>query len=298
MVGIKNMKSIRISRKLFTEQELKENLQEAHKNLQVEINEKNYWMAACFSFDLARIYNLLHEKKKSKHYYRTTLEYMNRADFQSLWMRVMCLLALDKSEEALKTVLENPPRNKKELARFYEELGKSEISQQIYAEIAVKQLCNCDKMENFIYPQCLQYISDLWEKAQNTEKAYEYNQKAVKEWEKVQNSIERNLYPIEKAWMYEGIGHIFEKSGKFEKAMKYYEKALKKYELANTEEYRVSSEAHYIDGDWDYYYMRYFYFQLPEVLLLNLTVEDFMTSNLRRVKYRILKLEMQMWEQK
>ncbi len=292
------MEPIEIFRKLFTERELKENLQKAHKNLQREINEKNYWMAACFSFDLARIYDLSHEKKKSKHYYRTTLEYMNRADFQSLQMRVMCLIALDKSEEALKTVLDNPPHNKKELAKFYETLGKFEISQKIYAEIAVKQLCDHDRMENFIYPHCLQYISDLWEKAQNIEKAHEYNQKAVEEWEKAQNFLERNLYPIEKAWMYEGIGYIFEKSGEFEEAMKYYEKALKKYELVNTKEYRVSSKAHYIDGDWDYYYIKYFYFQLPEILMFNLTVEDFMKFNFRRVKYRILKLEMQMQEQK
>ncbi|MGD2249795.1 MAG: tetratricopeptide repeat protein [Candidatus Methanofastidiosia archaeon] len=286
------MKSIEVLRKLFTEQELKENLRKTNNRLLEELDEKSYWMAACFSFDLARIYDLLYERKKSKHYYHTTLKYLDCADFQSLWMRIECLLAVGKSKKAYNTILTNPPHSQKDLARYYEKLGKYEISQKLYAELAETQSCDINKMENFIFPQCLQYISNLWEKAQNIEKAHEYNQRAVKAWEKI--TIEKRLYPIEEAWLYEGIGYIYEKSCEFGKALEYYEKSLKKYELADTKEYRNSSEANYIDGDWDYYYIKFFYFQLPEEPMLNLRVEDFMKFNFRRIKYRILKLEEKM----
>lgn len=111
---------------------------------------------------------------------------------------------------------------------------------------------------------------------------------------KAQNTLERNLYPIEEAWLHEGIKYIYEKSGDFETATEHYEKALEKYELANTEEYHDSSETHYIDGDWNCYCIKSFYFQPPEALMLNLTVEHFMKFNFGKIKYRILNLEEKM----
>lgn len=100
------------------------------------------------------------------------------------------------------------------------------------------------------------------------------------------------MYPVEEAWLYEGVGHIHEKAGDLTEALEYYQKALEKYELGNTEEYRPSSETHYEDGDWDHY-AGYFYTQLPETLMLNLKSEYFMKFHLRRIRYRILKLEEQ-----
>ncbi len=88
------------------------------------------------------------------------------------------------------------------------------------------------------------------------------------------------------------MGHIHEKAGDLTEALEYYQKALEKYELGNTEEYRPSSETHYEDGDWDHY-AGYFYTQLPETLMLNLKSEYFMKFHLRRIRYRILKLEEQ-----
>ena len=285
------MDPVAIFRTLFTEEELKQLLNKARENLSKELKGKNYWTAACLSFDLARIYTILQNEKESKHYYRVTLEYLDRADFQSLWMRVECLRALGKNEKALETVLSNPPHNQRKLAEFYSKLGKSKISQQLYVESAKKESLNPDEMENFMYPQWLQYISDLWEKANNNEKKREYNQMALKMWEETEN-IMNNLYPIEKAWMYEGIGYIYEKADNVVKAMNYYKRAKKEYELACKKEYLASSETHHIDGDWDYY-MKFFYFQLPEILMINLLVDHFMKVHLRRIEYRIISLKEQ-----
>ncbi len=291
-----------ILRKLLTREELEESLRKALKDLQGYLEmirspkkdpfNQAYRMAAFRSLDIAHIYDLMGDREKAEFYYRSTLDYLDCANFQPLWIRLESLRALGKYNEALDAAVSSPHHSKIELAELYREAGSYEIAQKIYAELALKQHCDPERMENFIYPQCLQFISDLWEKANNTEKAREYNQLALRFWEKVENNIERSLYPIEEAWLYEGTGHIYERAGDVARALKYYQKALEKYELANREEYRASSETHYEDGDWNHY-AGYFYTQLPETLMLNLKSEYFMKFHLRRIRYRILKLKMQ-----
>ncbi len=73
----------------------------------------------------------------------------------------------------MKAALSDPSHSKIELAELYIEAGKHDIAQKIYTEFAEKKSCDPDKSKDFLYPHCLQHISDLWEKAQNTEKRRE-----------------------------------------------------------------------------------------------------------------------------
>jgi tetratricopeptide (TPR) repeat protein len=283
------MKPTKIFRSLFAEEELRKNLQEAFMNLARELNEKDYRIAAFYSLDVAHIYDLLGDREKAEEYYRTTIEYLNQADFQPLWIRLECLRALGRYEDAVEAALNSPHHSKIELAELYREIGNLSIAQEIYAELASRQLCDPDVLEPFLYPQCLQHISDLWEKAEDAEKAREFNRRAREAWEKIEGNLRKNLYPIEKAWLYEGVGHMYEKAPDFKKAMDYYQRAREKYHQAYKEEYRASSETHHDDGDWDYY-AQYFYTQLPETLMIRF-YEYFMKYNFRRIAYRILNLE-------
>ena len=283
------MKPIEIFRSLFTEEELRKNLQKSFINIQRELNDKDYRIAAFYSLDAAHLYDLLGNREKAEEYYRNTIEYLNQADFQPLWIRLECLRALGRYEDALEAALSSSHHSKIELAELYREAGNPCIAQEIYAELASKHLCDPDVLENFLYPQCLQHISDLWEKAQDAEKTCEYNKRAREAWEKIESNLEKCLYPIEKAWLYESVGHMYEKARNFTKAMDYYQRAKEKYYQADTEEYRASSETHHDDGDWDYYAL-YFYTQLPETLMIKFH-EYFMKYNIRRITYRILSLE-------
>ncbi len=295
---------IEIFRKFFAEGELEELLEKAFETLRkytemIENPEKNsfnqaYRMAAFYSLDIAHIYDLMENEKNAHDYYETALDFLNRADFQPLWIRLECLRALERHEEALKTALDHPSSSREKIAQLYRKTGREETAQQLYAELALEESCNPEEMKASLYPQCLQHVSDLWEKAHDAENAEEYNQRARKAWEKVQNNTERNLYPIEEGWLSEGVGHIYEKNGEFHIAMEYYNRANTKYELANQKEYLASSETHQVDGDWGYYFAKYFYTQLPEILMIDFLIEYFMKLHLRRIKYRILMLEEKM----
>ncbi len=130
------------------------------------------------------------------------------------------------------------------------------------------------------------------------EKSGEYNQKALEEWERTENNLQEKLYPIEEAWLYEGVGYIYEKAGRLEKALEYYRKSEEKYGQADQEEYLTSTIAHIFDGDWDFFYGKYFDMQIQEKEIMRLRYEDPMKSQFRRIKYRILLLEEKMKEQK
>ena len=75
-------------RKSFTEKELKENLQKAYDSLQRELNDKDYQMAAFYSFDIAHIYGLTSNRKKAREYYTYTLEYLDQTNFQPHWTKL------------------------------------------------------------------------------------------------------------------------------------------------------------------------------------------------------------------
>ena len=83
------------------------------------------------------------------------------------------------------------------------------------------------------------------EKDETPEKAHLLNQRAVEAWEKNDTDYD----PLEKAWLYEEVGYIYERAGKLETAMKYYQKAKSKYERAYTKKYLDSTESNQVDGD-------------------------------------------------
>ena len=284
------MKNIEILRTLFTEQELKKNLKKAQRKLQKELLDRDCRMAAFCSLDVAHIYDLLEEREKAEYYYRTTLKYLDHAKYQPLWIRIECLHALKRHEEALHTILDDPHPAQLELARLYESTGSHDIAQEIYIELAIEQSKKADESE-FLQPLFLQHASDLWEKAQNIENAYKYNERAVEVWEEMKN-MQLSLHTIEEPWLYEEVGYIYEKAGKFSTAHEYYKKAESKYELAYTVDV-TSAEANYADGDWDYY-IGCFYFQLPEIRMIELSFEYFIKFDFKRIKYRYLALEKKM----
>lgn len=285
------MKPMEIFRKLFTEQELKEKLQKAKCNLQKELKDKDYRMAAFRSLDIAHLYDILEDKMKSKQYYRSTLDYLDHATFQPLWIRLECLGALGKHEEALKAASDDPHYTQLGLAILYEKAGHHDSAEKIFIELAIEQ-SRKPKESMVFHPLLLQYISDLWERAQNIREAQRYNLEAVKAWEEMKNNLERSLVPIEEAWLYEEIGYIYEKAAEFEMAMDYYKRAEANYELAYTKD-ATSSEVHYVDGDWDHY-IQCFRLQLPEILMIDLSFEYFIEFDFRRIKYRIINLKEKM----
>lgn len=287
------MKKTEIFKKLFSQQELEENLQEAQGRLQKELKNKDFTIAAFYSFDIAYIYELLRTKKKAEHYYRITLEYLNRAKFQFLWVKQECLLALGKHQEALETALNDSHHTKLELAKLYEKAGEYGISRQLFTELAVEQSKKANEAGEFFKPHFLQGTSDLWARAHNENEACIYNRRAIEAWEKMKDNIDKSLELIEEAWLYEEVGYIYEKAGKFETAMEYYEKAKSKYEQAYTED-PTSTGAHQVDGDWDYYKERFFYLQFLGIRMFRLRIEHPMKYDYRRIKYRILNLKEQM----
>jgi tetratricopeptide (TPR) repeat protein len=265
-------------------------LQKARYELQKELDDKDYRMAAFRGLDVAHIYHILGDKKKANHYYRAALNYLDSADFQPLWIRLECLSALGKHEEALKIVLDDPHYTQLGRATLFEKAGNHDIAQKIYTELAIEHAKKAIKSE-FLQPLFLQHAADLWERAHNIKEARKYNQMARKAWEKMKDNME-SLHTIEKAWLNEEVGYIYEKAGKFETAMNYYEKAQANYEQAYAEDV-TSAGAHYVDGDWDYY-IPCFYLQLPEIRMIELSFEYFIKFDFKRIKYRILNLKEQM----
>ncbi len=285
------MEKIKIPKKFFAEQELREYLEEALKSLQAKLDRKDYSIAVFYSFDAAYLYELLGDRRKAEHYYQITLDYLNHSKYQWLGIRIECLHALGRDREALETALNDPLYSKLSLAELYRKVGKCEISRQLFAELAIEKSEEV-VWDMFFKPHFLQETSDLWSKACNIEKAREYNWQAVEAWEKIKDTLEGPRELVEEAWLYEEVGYIYEKAQKFETALKYYEKAKSKYEDAYTED-PDAVFTHQVDGDWDYY-SGFFYVQFLGQRTFRLRVEHPMKYDYRRIKYRILNLEDQM----
>jgi tetratricopeptide (TPR) repeat protein len=280
------MEKNEILKRLFTEQELREYLEEALKSLQEELDSKDYSIAVFY------LYELLGDRRKAEHYYQTTLGYLNHSKYQWLGIRIESLRALGRHQEALETTLNDPAHVKLRVAALYEDVGKQRIARDLYTKLAIEQSKKADEVKGFFQPHHLQEASDLWSKACNYEKAREYNQQAVEAWEKIKDTIEGPMELAEEAWLYEEVGYIYEKAGKFETALEFYEKAKSKYEDAYTED-SGAIFVHQVDGDWDYY-KEFFYVQFLGLRMFKLRVEHPMKYDYRRIKYRTLNLEDQM----
>jgi tetratricopeptide (TPR) repeat protein len=275
-------------RNLFTEKELRKKLRRAQYELQKFLKKRDYRMAAFRALDEAHIYDLLGDKQESDYYYKAALEYLDNATFQPLWVRLECLIAFRRYEEALNIATTDPHLTKLGLAALHEHIGNSDSAYDLYKELAVKKSKKEESNANF-RPHFFQYISDLWEKAQNMERAQFWNEKAVQTWEDIKDTNYDSLIPIEEAWLYEEIGYIYQKADQLETAMDYYQKAKTKYREAYIGD-PTATGAHQVDGDWDTY-AQWFHLQLPELDIIDFGFERLWKFDSKRIKYRMLVLQ-------
>ena len=187
------MEEIENLKKLFAEQELREYLEEALNSLQAELDSKDYSIAVFYSFDVAFVNELLGDRKKAEYYYQTTLDYLGRAKYQWLGIRIECLRALGRHQEALETALSDPAHVKLRVAALYEDVGEYSIAQDLYTKLAIEQSKKADEVKGFFQPHHLQEASDLWDKARNSNKTLLYNQKAVEIWEKMKDTSQEPM---------------------------------------------------------------------------------------------------------
>lgn len=107
----------------------------------------------------------------------------------------------------------------------------------------------------------------------------------------MKDNIERDLELNEEAWLYKEAGYIYEKASNFKTARNYYRKAESTYEDAYIED--PATATHQIDGDWNYY-SGFFVQQIPDFRLIHFRSDGPEENDYRRIKYRILNLEVQM----
>lgn len=286
-----------IVKQLYTKQELEHKAKEHNKKLEKLQIQNDYRSIASEYYDIGCLFELLNDKEKSKYYYQQVVNVWNSHPddvFDSVC--VSALRALKKPEEALKIVLLHAKGWHPEiLAHLYEEMDRKKEAQVIYAGKAYYsyQLSEaCIPSWLLWQPHYLQEASDLYEKAQGFKIANLYNQKAVEGWEEVKDNTE-NLELIEKAWLFEEVGYIYERAKKFEMAMDYYEKAKDTYNLAYTNEGLLSTETNEKENDKDRY-LGFFAHQIPDFRLIYFRSDNPEENDYRRIKYRMLNLEEQM----
>jgi tetratricopeptide (TPR) repeat protein len=276
-----------IVKALFTKRELKRLLQTSRCRLQQELERKDFSIATFYSFDIVRIYQFLGEPEKAQSQCEKTLEYVEQSKHQWKGIRRKCLIALGRKEEARETALNDPYPTKKLFAHLYEELGDYDLAQTLYAELAAEHSKEADE-STYFQPQRFQYASDFWEKAHNMKEAQTYNQKAVEAWERI-GPEKKSLYSIEKAWLHEEVGYIYQKAGKPEIAMDFYRKAWGYYRDAYMVDVTATG-ANQMDGDWDFY-APWFSEQIPHDIVFEFRCEHPMRYDQRRMRYRKLSLE-------
>jgi tetratricopeptide (TPR) repeat protein len=252
--------------------------------------ENSYASMISECYDIARLFELLEEKEKSRYHYQKIVDewILHREEVPDA-LCVNALKALDKPEEALRVVLIHPRSWRPfVLADLYEKMGKIEEAHLIYAGISH---CSYELSEaycSFWQPHYLQEAADLCEMGKDLKRSTIYNQKAVKAWEKMKNRIEKHLEPIEEAWLYEEVGYIYQKTGSFEMAVDYYKAGEVQYKVAYTED-AISTRTNQIDGDWNDY-LRFFAKQVPDFRLIYFRSDGSEENDYRRIKYRILNL--------
>ncbi|MBU7043241.1 MAG: hypothetical protein HXS47_06580 [Theionarchaea archaeon] len=279
----------KLIQKLFTESELEDIIKRASHRCHSELAERQFRMAAFYNLDVAHAHDLLDDISTAHQNYELTIQYLNQDQHQPIWIRLECLYRLGKTKEALEAGIKEGC-TELAVASLHENAGLYSEAQKLYKTIAQTYTWKPEYTRDHLFPLFLQHHSDLWAKAQNMEKTLYYNEKAHEKWEKIKDNLPENLVPIEKGWLYEEIGHIYERAHSYNEAMAYYEKALEYYLLANTEEYLPSSDTNIDDGDWEDYAIE-FLFQLPEIKIIKIFIDRFVLYNPRRVKYRILNLK-------
>jgi len=282
-------------KKLYTREELEGKIEKYMKEYEKHESKNEYKYMAFACSDIARFYEILEDKKKSNYYYEKIVETWRAHPGKFVDSEcVGALRRLQRPEEALKIVLSNPKSwGVETLAHLYEDVGRTEEAIIIYSSLAscsweLHRVCS-----PFWRPHYLREAADLHEKAQKFDKVREYNKKTVEAWEKIKDNVDRNLYPIEEAWLYEEVGYIYEKVGKFETATEYYQKARSKYEQAYTDEYLASTKTNIVEyfGDWWNKYYKFFIRQIPDFRLIYFLYEYCKENDYRRITYRVLNLK-------
>lgn len=282
-----------IFRRIYTQKELWCKI-DRHRERYEQFQTKNDFRSTpSVCYDIGRLYELLGEEEKSKYYYQEIVDGWNaHPDDISYSICVSALKALEKPKEAFEIVLAYASNwDLWDLASFYEKLGRPNEAHLLYAGLAVYSGKLSRAYYPFWRPHYLQEAADLWEKAESPEMAHRYRKDAIEAWEKLKDDIEKNLELIEEAWLYEEVGYIYEKDGKFKTALEYYEKAKSKYEEAYAED-PDAVITQQIDGDWDYY-LGFFAKQIPDFRLIFFRSDGPEENDYRRIKYRILNLQEQ-----
>jgi tetratricopeptide (TPR) repeat protein len=271
---------------LFTKRELERLLNKSCSRLQQNLERKDFSTVTFYNFDIARLCQFLGEKEKAQSQFEKTLEYEEQSKYPWINIRVKCLIALRRKEEARETALNSPYPTEHWLATVYEELGDHDLAQTLYAELAAEHSKEADE-STYFQPQRFQYASDFWEKAHNTKESRIYNQKAVEAWERI-GSVKESLHSIERAWLYEEVGYIYQKAGNSEIAMDFYRKAWAYYREAYMIDV-TATETNQVDGDWDHY-SQWFSAQIPDNIVFKFRCEHPMKYDQRRMRYRKLSL--------
>jgi tetratricopeptide (TPR) repeat protein len=271
---------------LFTKRELERLLNKSCSRLQQNLERKDFSTVTFYNFDIARLCQFLGEKEKAQSQFEKTLEYEEQSKYPWINIRVKCLIALRRKEEARETALNSPYPTEHWLATVYEELGDHDLAQTLYAELAAEHSKKADE-STYFQPQRFQYASDFWEKAHNTRESRIYNQKAVEAWERI-GSVKESLHSIERAWLYEEVGYIYQKAGNSEIAMDFYRKAWAYYREAYMIDV-TATETNQVDGDWDHY-SQWFSAQIPDNIVFKFRCEHPMKYDQRRMRYRKLSL--------
>lgn len=283
-----------IIKKLYTREELKSKIDEHMEKYEEHKSNNDYSSMISECNDITRFFEILEDKEKSNYYYQRIVdEWYAHLKGVPHYSCISALESLHRPEEALRVVLLNPKMwDIETLARLYEEVGRKGEAILIYSSLALFSFRLSEAYYPFWQPHYLQEAAGLYEKAQDFETAHMYNERAVKAWEKIKDSIQRPLYSIEEGWLYEEVGYIYEKTGNLETAMEYYQKAKSKYEQAHTED-PTAVFAHQIDGDWNDYF-GFFVHQISDFRLIHFRSDSPEENDYRRIKYRILNLEEQM----
>ena len=272
---------------LFTRRELERLLHKSCSRLKQYLERKDFSTVTFYSFDIARLYRFLGEKEKAQSQFEKTLEYEEQSKYPWIHIRVKCLIALGRKEEAREVALNSPYPTKRWLATVYGELGDYDIAHTLYATLAAEHSKEADE-STYFQPQRFQYASDLWEKAGNIMESRTYNQKAVEAWERV-GPEEESPVSVEKAWLHEEVGYIYQKAGNPGAAMDYYRKAWAYYREAYMIDV-TATETNQFDGDWDFY-APWFSEQIPRDIVFEFRCEHAMKYDQRRMRYRKLSLE-------
>lgn len=283
-----------IIKKLYTKKELEYKIDQYKEKLRKFKAKKDYQIIAPIYYDLGCLYEILKKEEASKDCYQKIVDKWNAyPDEVPYHICVNALELLERPYEALQIVLTYPRNwNLRTLAHFYEQLGRKKEAILLFAGLSYYFYKLSEAYYPFWQPHYLQEGADLCERAGLFERSRIYTQGAVVSWDQMKNNIGKPLHFIEKAWLYEEIGYIYERFGKLETAMEYYRKTKIEYKEAYTKDIK-STEANQINGDWGEYW-EFFTQQISDIRLIHFYFDSSEENDYRRIKYRILNLEEQM----